>query len=301
MTRSSGSCGAVDELGRVRGALDGGGEVGLRGPAAPPPRSARGTSARCGEVYAAGAQPVALEDRGGHPHGRGLAVGARRRGSTRSAAAACRAPSSACACGRARTACRTARGRAGSSSAWRQVSSPSSSQLPPRSRSSLSRSACDHLGGRLLDELLVGELALGALDLRCELPRRRASLPARRLLGVDGVGGEHLTAPPGTATVAARRRRRRRDELEPRQPGDLLARSRRSPRRRAAPARGGRAVAPDLVAVAAQRRSRPRSARPTSPSASASISVAVGSGQSAPPAADARRAGTTRSPRSRTA
>ena len=60
----------------------------------------------------AGAQPVALEDRGDHPRGRGLAVGAEHVDRRRSAARASPARSSSAASGRARSASRTARASA---------------------------------------------------------------------------------------------------------------------------------------------------------------------------------------------
>ena len=55
--------------------------------------------------------------------------------------------------------------------------------------------------GRLGDEALVGELALGARDLLAAL---LGALGGAALLGlqVDGVGREHRTLPPGTPTVA---------------------------------------------------------------------------------------------------
>ena len=124
--------------------------------------------------------------------------------------------------------------------------------------------------GRLGDEPLVGELALGAGDLALEPARR--SRPARRLgLGVDRVGGQHgdAAARHADAWRPARRRRAstrrvraaRRARPSPRSPRPPAARARprRAPRRRgrasrAAPAR------PRSRAPAAPRRPRRRSA-----------------------------------------
>src|SRR6202020_2739728 len=117
------------------------------------------------------------------------------RGSTESAAGDCRAWSSADACGRGRTASRTARGRG------------CSARLPRASQRFELRSepfqlvafGLDHLRRRLVDEALVGELALGPLDLGFELgPLRRHPAPSRSTSSL----GRISIAPPGTGTVA---------------------------------------------------------------------------------------------------
>ena len=104
----------------------------------------------------------------------------RRRGSTRSAAAGCRARSSAGACGPARTASRTARGRGGSARPPPGVTA--ALQLRPQPRQ-LVALGLDDVRRRLGDEALVGELALGALDLGLELGAARGAAGARRPRG----------------------------------------------------------------------------------------------------------------------
>src|SRR4051794_9777416 len=99
-----------------------------------------------------------------------------------------------------------------SSSESRWSSACSSDQLIPRRPGSSERLelgleprelralAVDDVGGRLRDEALVAELALGAADLGLEpLALRRD--PARLGLRVDGVGGEdrHRAAGDGDA------------------------------------------------------------------------------------------------------
>ena len=211
VTWSSGSRGAVDELGRVGGARDGRGEVGL-GDRPLPHLDPLPERAQVRRGVAAGAQPVALEDRGAEAHRRRLAVGARPRGSRRSGAAAGRAPSSAGACGRARSACRTARARAGTPRPARKVIRPRRSQ---RLAVLLELAALllHHLGGRLLHELLVGRAccsarSISASQLLAPARSRRRSASA----GSNASEGSTCTAPPGIGTVAstsplARRRR----------------------------------------------------------------------------------------------
>ena len=105
---------AVDLLGRPRGARDGGARSAPADEVGVVDADALGERDEVRREVGAGAQAVAGEDRGRHPHRRGLAVRARRRGPSRSAPAASRARSSAGACGPGRSACRTARATAGS-------------------------------------------------------------------------------------------------------------------------------------------------------------------------------------------
>ena len=130
----------------------------------------------------------------------------RPRGSRRSAAAACRARSSAGACGRARSACRTARGRAGSPRprGWFMVSAYPSCSSWRWYSASLSRSACTTSAGARSTKLRRWR----ACPRRGRSPPRARS-PARvePLLGAGRVDllrpASSSTTPPVTATVAA--------------------------------------------------------------------------------------------------
>ena len=202
---------------------------------------------------------------------------------------ACRARSAAGACAPARSACRTARARAGASSACVEVPGThvASSSSSRRSRASLSRSAWTTGGGRLGDEALVGELALGARDLR--LAARRAARRARRCSASRSTASEASTStvPPGTPTVATgsppsadHSTRARRD--------DVLGHALVAAGLAAAPARALARRRADAVAPAAQLlhgRDRAAELRPRPPRRAAPSS---GSGQrwaiSSPPA-----------------
>ena len=114
-------------------------------------------------------------------------------------------------------------------------------RAPLRSRASLSRSACNHVRRRLGDESLVGELALGALDLGLELgsPGSAACVGG---LEVELVArrGSRCPARDGDRGRRGSGRRRRPATAAPSRASVLvgLARSRRRPaaRGRVAPA-----------------------------------------------------------------
>ena len=213
-----------------------------------------------------------------------------------------RARSSAGACGRARSACRTARARAGSASAsagdhGAPAHSASSSS---RRRASFSRSASTTCAGALATKPSLASLpsarSISAFELAAAL-RAPALAPPR---GRRRPRASTRTTPPGTATEA-HRVGPVAGELEAREPRDAAR-----PRlvvavgRRAAPGRARRPERRRRRASCAAP-ARPRSAASTSPSASASRSA--GSALGRPPAGQQpllARAGTTRSPRSRT-
>ena len=234
VTRSSGVLGAVDELGRLRGALDGGGEVGL-GHRLLPHLDPLPERAQVRRGVAAGAQPVALEDRRAEARRSRTCRWCRPRGSRRSGAAAARARSSACACGRGRSACRTARGRAGTPRPrGRSLGLQPAQRLavllelarappppPPRARA---RTNCSLASLRSARSISAASCS------------RRAARRRSRLGGVEGVRGQHLHPAAGhrhgrehvaVRSVVA-------DELEAREPAEVRRPARRSRRRPAA-------------------------------------------------------------------
>ena len=114
------------------------------------------------------------------------------------------------------------------------------------SRASLSRSAWTTGGGAFVDEALVGELALGALDLTLE-PRALGRGALRLGLGVDRVGGEHRHVAArdgdgrdrGRAVLGPLDAAQARDRV-----GGALVALGLEPRLERAPGRGADAVAP---------------------------------------------------------
>src|SRR3954447_22190699 len=124
----------------------------------------------------------------------------RRRGSTRSGAGACRAPSPAAGCGRARTASQAARVRAGSARPLGRSRSGELLQLSPVARE-LGSLRLDYVRRGPLDEAGVGELALRARHLRLEGVAPLGDRPAD-LLGVDLVRREDLHRPEGGQRLA---------------------------------------------------------------------------------------------------
>ena len=160
----------------------------------------------------AGAHAVALEDRGGHAHGRATCRSCRRRGSTRKRS-----------CGRPSAVEQPAHAVQAEAHAEQlereQVLAPRRSARPgahsasssARRRASFSRSASTTAGGALATNPSLASLR----SARCDLARRaRRGAPRARPLGgleVDVLGAAaRATAPPGTRDASPRARRRPR-------------------------------------------------------------------------------------------
>ena len=223
------------------------GEVARRAPAARRPRSARRTSAGAARGRCRCAAPCALQQRGDHPRGRGLAVRPHHVDRGEALLGRSRARSSAGACGRGRTACRTSRGRAGSAPPARG-STPQLTralQLGPlgSKRSSFSRSACTTSGGAFAVKPSLRELA------RARARSRSAAAACARVDPRSASSGSTLSL-ASTSTVAPPSTDRCR------------------PPRRSPPSRGrsrsarGRAIASAESLVRRRRRSGPGSLPP---------------------------------------
>ena len=246
-----------------------------------------GERAQVGRGVGARPQPVALEDRRDHPHGRGLAVGAHHvdRGEA--------------ALGHAEH---------GHEPVHAVEPEPHAEQLEPQQvvlglpasvmrPASSARSALElvalglhDLGGRLLDEAVVGQLALGAGYLLLELFREA---PAMRLLVLAAEIRSEASTCDGAAVNGDRRNRllvRRSRRTRTGTAGDLVLQRRpgRQPRPRSfAPRRHAR-----LVAIAAQRRDGlDRRAMTSSASSSTWASVDLGPRRGGQQAAVARHGG----------
>ena len=130
---------------------------------------------------------------------------------------------------------------------------------------------------------LVGELALGALDLGARAARAGRATRCSASAGSNASEGSTCTPPPGTGTRRRARRRRRAvgHQLEAGQPRELVARARRSRRPRAAPRIARRRLGAHLVAVAAQRGDRLDQAPDLAPRPPRRAASSSASGQSA--------------------